>query len=337
MSQPAASRIIDVVTSVWQHALNRPSVGVRDNFFETGGDPRAAAELFCEIERTLGRYVPPMMIYHTPTIISLTEALQDSGFPQIPPLTQLRPGENRAPLFIAHGVGGSVLEFSDLVKHVDSGRAIYGMQAKGSDGRSEPLDRIEDMAEFHLEAIRRLQPHGPYFLAGHSLGGLVALEIARRVLESGDNPGLLVMIDSYPHLRHLAPSQQARLIARLAARRVFGANAPPANAAPKHQNKNTTHLEVPTNVKTPMRRVRERGYVALERYRPRFYDGKIHFVRAETVSVFPDDPTAVWSRFAKEFELETVPGDHFGMLTTYVETLAAILSRYAREWDDSAL
>jgi len=275
-----------------------------------------------------------MMIYHTPTIASLTEALQDSAFPKIPPLTQLRSGDHRTPLFIAHGVGGSVLEFFELVKHIDSGRAVYGMQAKGSDGTSEPLDRIEDMAEFHLEAIRKLQPRGPYFLAGHSLGGLVALEIARRVLESGQNSGLLVMIDSYPHLKHLAPGQRARLIARLAARRVFGTREPHASPHPKQESKNTQDLEVPANIKAAMRRVRERGYVALERYRPRFYDGKIHFVRAETVSVFPDDPAAVWGHFAREFELETVPGDHFGMLMTHVETLASTLSRYAREVDD---
>lgn len=333
MSQQAAARTIDVVTSVWQHVLHRPSVGACDNFFEIGGDRRAAAELSCEIERRLERHVPPEMIYHTPTIASLTEALQGSAFPKIPPLTRLKSGDTRTPLFIAHGVGGSVLEFFELVKHIDSERAIYGMQAKGSDGTSEPLDRIEDMADFHLEAIRQLQPHGPYFLAGHSLGGLVALEIARRVLESGENPGLLVMIDSYPHLKHLAPRQQARLIARLAARRVFGTREPVAGARPKEEGKNAQSLEVPAAIKAAVRRVRDRGYAALESYRPRFYDGKIHFVGAETISVFPDDPAAVWSHFAREFGLETVPCDHFGLLTTHVETLAAMLSRYARELD----
>jgi acetoacetyl-CoA synthetase len=334
VAQQATSRTIDVVTSVWRHVFHRPGIGVRDNFFELGGDPKAAAEVFCEIERRLGRSVPPVMIYHTPTVFSLTEALQDSSFPRIPPLTQLKQGDSQAPLYIAHGIGGTVLEFFDLVKHMDSGRAIYGMQAKGSDGRSEPLDRIEDMAEYHLDAIRQLQSRGPYILVGHSLGGLVALEIARRLLESGENPGLLVMIDSYPHLRRLSPGRQARLIARLAARRVFGMKELAAISRQKQESKNVQQTEVPAAIEAAMHRTRERAYVALERYRPRFYDGKIHFIRAEKVSMFPDDPTAVWGRFAREFQLDTVPGDHFGVLTTHAGTLADLLLRYARQLDD---
>lgn len=327
MAQQATSRTIDVVTSVWQLVLRRSSIGICDNFFEIGGTPQAAADLCCEIERRLGRQIPPVAIYQTPTINSLTEALQGSSFPTITPLIQLKSGGSRAPLYIAHGIGGTVLEFFELVKHMDSSHAIYGLQAKGSDGMSEPLDRIEDMAEFHLKEIRNVQPSGPYFLAGHSLGGLVALEIARRVLENGEDPGVLAMIDSYPHLRHLAPAQQVRLIGRLAARRAFGAKISPE--AGKHGK--GTHLEVPAQIETTWRRLRECDYKALERYQPRFYSGTIHFVRADVASIFPGDPAAVWGHFAKEFKLDTVPGDHFEMLTTHAAALGSLLSRYARE------
>lgn len=335
MAQQATSRTIDAVTSIWQNVLHRPTIGACDNFFEIGGTPKVAGELCREIERRLGRTLAPVMIYHTPTIASLTTALQSPMSPEIPPLTLLKAGQPRLPLFIAHGVGGSVLEFFDLVERLGSERAIYGMQAKGSDGKSEPLDRIEDMAEFHLAAIKQVQSHGPYFLVGHSLGGLVVLEIARRILEGGDTPGLVVMIDSYPHLRHLAPTQQARLIARLAARRVFGTKPHPTSAAAKPENaERQQQVELPSSIKTAMLRARERGYVAIEHYRPRFYGGRIRFVRAEIASVFPDDPAAVWSQYAKEFELETVPGDHFGMLSAHVDNLADALKRYSRELDD---
>jgi thioesterase domain-containing protein len=61
-------------------------------------------------------------------------------------------------VFIAHGLGGSVIDFFQPVKHIESDHPIYGMQARVVDGLDEPLERIEDVAEFHLIAIREVQP-----------------------------------------------------------------------------------------------------------------------------------------------------------------------------------
>jgi hypothetical protein len=77
--------------------------------------------------------------------------------------------------------------------------------------------------------------------------------------------------------------------------------------------------------------VRDGAYLALTRYRPRFYPGKIKFVRAETSSAFPDDAAAVWAPLAEKFEVETVPGDHLGIIATHYETLATVLSQYLVE------
>lgn len=80
-----------------------------------------------------------------------------------------------------------------------------------------------------------------------------------------------------------------------------------------------------------MQRVRDRAYLALTRYQPRFYSGKIRFVKAEVSSDFPDDPAAIWGKLANEFEVDTVSGDHLGIMTTHFEGLASVLSRYLRE------
>ena len=80
-----------------------------------------------------------------------------------------------------------------------------------------------------------------------------------------------------------------------------------------------------------MQRARECAYLALTRYKPRFYPGRIRFVRAEIPTDFPADPTAVWAHLANEFEVETVPGDHLGIMSTHYETLACAISRYVDE------
>jgi hypothetical protein len=80
-----------------------------------------------------------------------------------------------------------------------------------------------------------------------------------------------------------------------------------------------------------MQRAREHAYRALSRYRPHFYNGSIKFVRAEVVTDYPDDPTAIWSNLAESFQVETVPGDHLGILGTHFESLALVVSRYLNE------
>jgi thioesterase domain-containing protein len=80
-----------------------------------------------------------------------------------------------------------------------------------------------------------------------------------------------------------------------------------------------------------MQRVRESDLRALKQYRPRYYPGKIRFVRPEANSYLPADPAAVWRNLAAELEVETVPGDHLGMITTHFHSLAEVLTRYVRE------
>jgi len=77
-----------------------------------------------------------------------------------------------------------------------------------------------------------------------------------------------------------------------------------------------------------MQHVRDRAYLALTRYQPRYYSGQIKFVRAAIPTGFPDNAAAVWDKLAGGFEVETVPGDHLGIIVTHFEKLASALSRY---------
>lgn len=79
-----------------------------------------------------------------------------------------------------------MMDFYKVVKRIEIPNAIYGMQAKGIDRVEEPFDRIEDMAQFYLDALRDVRPRGPYLLIGYSLGGLVTLEMAQRLRRSGE-------------------------------------------------------------------------------------------------------------------------------------------------------
>ena len=324
MKPVSTSAMIEALTPIWQRVLQLSSVGIDDNFFDLGGDSALALELFHEIALACGRELPPVMIYHAPTIAALAALLEQPTTPRVPPLVQLKSGSGQPPVFIAHGLGGSVMDFYQIVKHIQTPRAIHGMQAKGIDGVEEPFDRIEDMARYSLDAVRQLQPHGPYFLIGFSLGGLVTLEMAQQLIAEGETIGLLAMLDSYPHVSRLTRGQRARLSTRQTWRRV-ARKLQWLGVSPPYQ----TTVEVSPS--PALQHFRDISYLALERYQPRFYPGKINFVRAAIPTDFPADPVAVWSNLAQELELNTVPGDHLGIMTTHFESLASVISGYLRE------
>jgi len=235
------------------------------------------------------------------------------------------------------------MDFYQVVKHIQLPNAIHGMQTRGIDGVEEPFDRIEDMAQFYLDAIREVQPHGPYLLIGYSLGGLVTLEMAQRLSESGEKIALLAMLDSYPNIRYLPPGQRIRLLRRLVARHASTVVQLPMREAVSYilrPSERRQHIPgdhsgraryQSSGVSPAMQRVRDSAYLALSRYQPRFYRGAIKFVRAQVSTDFPDDPAAVWANLANQFEVETVPGDHLEIITTHFAQLACVLSRFVTE------
>src|SRR5208282_6858497 len=95
------SAMIEALTPIWQRVLQLPSVGIDDNFFDLGGDSALALELFNEVALACGRELPPVMIYHAPTISALATLLEQPTTPRVPPLVQLKSGSGQPPVFIA--------------------------------------------------------------------------------------------------------------------------------------------------------------------------------------------------------------------------------------------
>ena len=93
-------------------------------------------------------------------------------------LVPLRTDGDDTALFCFHGLGGHVASFLPLTNGLRKARPVYGLQAQGLGANQQPHDRIEAMAGYYLQEIQRVQPRGPYLLAGWSLGGLIALEAA---------------------------------------------------------------------------------------------------------------------------------------------------------------
>lgn len=79
------------LVEIWKHILNRPKIGVRDNFFEIGGHSLKATEMIFKVEKALQIRVALVDIFNHPTIEELAGVITAKAgetpetFPQIIP------------------------------------------------------------------------------------------------------------------------------------------------------------------------------------------------------------------------------------------------------------
>ncbi|MFG2915133.1 amino acid adenylation domain-containing protein [Kitasatospora sp. NPDC048298] len=174
--------------------LHLDRVGVHDSFFDLGGTSLAAMRLVVRIEQRYRMHIPLAEFIATPTPAGIAARLRDGGaVAAFDPLVPIRPQGTRAPLFMVHPMGGNVLCYIGLARHLPDDQPLYALQAAGADPGTTPLDSVEDLADSYLTALRTVQPHGPYTIGGWSFGGLVAFEITRRLRASGERTTLLVL------------------------------------------------------------------------------------------------------------------------------------------------
>jgi acetoacetyl-CoA synthetase len=342
-AEKPAITMVGALTPIWQRVLQKSLIGIDEDFFNVGGNFRSADILFAEIARECGRELPSATIYHAPTIAALAFLLEQPTLPRFSPFVQIKAGDKQPPILIVHGLAGT-LPFFGLAQHIRTSHPIYGIQAKGVDGLEEPLESVEDMASFYLDSLKELQPHGPYMLIGYSFGGLVALEMAQRMRKNNENVALLVLLDAYPHPRYLTPDQRLSLIARRAMRNVYEIKQRLSRTISYVSRRFERQLHagiyndgnrLPEGSRLSFEyatsRVKNKAYVALARYRPLFYEGKIKFVKSESDLYFPADPVAVWVNLAAGIECETVSAGHLDMVMTDTESLGSVLTRYVNE------
>nr|MBA3786819.1 AMP-binding protein [Acidobacteriota bacterium] len=337
---------------LWQKVLGIQSVGVKDNFFECGGHSLIAVRLFSEIEKTLGCRLPLATLFQAPTIEQLADLIRQGGWQSTwNALVPMRPHGSKPPFFCVHAVGGNILEYNDLANHLDSAQPFYGVQALGLDGKSAPLNDVEEMAAAYLKEIRQIQPEGPYYLGGRSFGGTVAYEMARQLKERGEEIALLAIFDSYPKgwlklcsedeaarykkeflqlriKRHLENWKQLGLIGKA---KYFLEKANYKKRKYKNllwQSREKLGVGAKQSVNTTIRGIEETNYLAIKKYIPKVYPGIVTFFCA-VEEICPEENLTGWQRLAQGgVEVVEVPGDHQTMIKEpCVQELAKALEK----------
>jgi amino acid adenylation domain-containing protein len=183
---------------IWAQVLNLApeKIGIHDNFFELGGHSLSAVRLMAKISKTFEQGFPPAAIFTAPNIAELAEIIAAQETATVDILVPIHTGGNATPIFGVPGAGGNVLSLQPLVKALGPDQPFYGLQAVGLDGKTLPLNSVEETAKANIAALKTVQPAGPYNVIGHSYGGVVAYEMTSILASHGEEVSSLVLLDS---------------------------------------------------------------------------------------------------------------------------------------------
>jgi acetoacetyl-CoA synthetase len=312
--QPTEARL----RAIWESVLGLASLGGDDNFFDVGGSSLAAVSVFQLIHERLGVDLPLSTLLHAPTTNALAALIDGPGELRVPSIVPLVPGTGERPLFMLPGWHGDVLRLRTLALRLATDRPVFGVQGGLPDPALPPQQRIEALARRYLQAIRTVQPAGPYALVGHSFGGFVAFDIARRLDALGERVELLGIIDTAVHQRWLSPRDRASFLIMRPIRYARTLLRSPRTELPRYLRKVAARagLGEPDPGVPPL--IRERiatGWEGWAAYRPQPYAGAVTLFRAGYRDGGISDALTIWREVARGgLAIEQVHGGHNEML-----------------------
>ncbi|MBV8629389.1 MAG: AMP-binding protein [Silvibacterium sp.] len=173
------------LVSIWETVLGVRPIGIRTNFFTLGGYSLMIVRLFANINRSFSLSLPITTIFNAPTIEQLADIVR--GRTLYSPLVPVQPKGSRPPFFLIH----SYLLYGGLPKVIGEDQPFYGLRELNQ-SMTMP-ERVESYAK----EIRALQPKGPYYIGGWCAAGPLAVETARKLIDAGEEVGMIVLFDSW--------------------------------------------------------------------------------------------------------------------------------------------
>ncbi|WP_432509023.1 AMP-binding protein [Kineococcus auxinigenes] len=285
------------LAETWGHVLELTGLGRHDDFFELGGDSLDVEHLLTLLHDDCGvrATAADLLAAPTPALFAARHRAGPGRARPAPGTAALVPAVDAPPLFCIAGAGGLAIGFLPLARRLSGVCPVHALQAHRLETGGVPDWSLARAARRHLAAVRRVQPRGPYRLAGHSLGALLALEVAHLLRAAGEQVELVVVVDCFapghgPAAPRRSPSQRLRHAAGLALTGLVG--------GPGEERS---------------RRFHQQGVVLGRRHRGRTWDGRT------VVVVAADEPGGGRARGWGEWltgpwELQEVPGTHLSVL-----------------------
>ncbi len=138
------------------------------------------------------------VLFQYPTIAKLAELIAQNPDVVAKPtyLVPISIEGTQPPLFCIHPSGGQVMVYKHLANCLGTDIPVYGIQSRALNDPNQEHQSIEDMAIEYTNIIRQYQPHGPYYLIGWSMGGVLAVNIAQQLEEQQQKLAFVGLVDA---------------------------------------------------------------------------------------------------------------------------------------------
>lgn len=190
----------ELLIEIWKDVLDVEKISIHDNFFDIGGHSLLAARLTAQIQSATGRAIPVSAIFRAPTIATLSNILRDDVVPQPDSVVvRLREGSDRIPLFTVVAPGVDSFGVAMLARHMSGPDSLYKLQGTGPAvwGRPFKKDELRALARQYIDAMRTVQPSGPFCLAGMCDGVHLAQQMVLELESQGEEVALLAIFDTW--------------------------------------------------------------------------------------------------------------------------------------------
>ncbi|HSP26804.1 MAG TPA: alpha/beta fold hydrolase, partial [Saliniramus sp.] len=194
----ADGSLLAEVSKLVASCLGVEQVDPGKSLFELGATSLSIVAIQRRIGELYGRSVPLQAIFEQPTMDQLVSMISGDAAPTsaVIRFASARPGDARPRLIMMPGILALPFYLRELARIIEPEIDLLSIQLPGLFADEAPLDTIEDQVDYVVSRIRQAQPRGPYVLGGHSYGGTVAFEAARRLRLAGEDVPLVVLVDT---------------------------------------------------------------------------------------------------------------------------------------------
>ena len=295
---------------IYESVLGVRDISVTDSFFSLGGHSLLIFKLITACSQEL--HVRPSVadVFAAASVRELAERMSSSLANPESNLVPLVPGAGKPLLVFVHAASGSAVPFFEVATHLADDYSTFALQSPKAGGRGL-RHSVEDLAARYFEAVDPLRGVAPLILAGWSLGGCVALEMARRWRQHGVEPNAILMLDTWVPPRVLT-SAAAQAMARRAIHEIDVLGLEGLRSAELAETAMVARLT----------EVLDANRAAFLDYDPAWFEGEVDLLRAsdpipDPAARFPDEyrrHDAGWERRISSVSVHEVPGNHFTLI-----------------------